>query len=717
MFSRAIAFLLLLLFTPVFSFAETVSYEFEINTKQLNITGTVVEALAINDQVPAPTIRAAIGDVLRATFHNNLDVSTSIHWHGILLPGEQDGVPYVNTLPIAPGASHTFEFPILHDGTFWYHSHTDLQIQKGLYGAIVLNDNRMDTALQEEVVVFSDWTDDRVDSVLNNLKADDDFYSFQKDTVQSWDKVISNGRDSISNRLTSSFTRIGPMDLADVGYDAFLANGQRESTVDLLDANSEQIKLRMVNGSTSSYYDIEYAGGPMTIVAADGQDVEPIRVKRLRISTAETYDVLVSAESRRSFELRATSVDGTGYSSMFVGSGERISAPDIPPPNLFLMSHMDMDMDMDMSGSMDMQHEMPNQEPMAEPMINNQNDSHAQHQDVHTDHEQTASSQTMNMDMQDEPEVIAHMIDYEHLIATSSTALPVGQVWRDITLELTGNMEQYVWSFNGQTSREDPQILIRKGENVRFHLNNTTMMHHPLHLHGHFFRVVNQHGDRSPLKHTVNIPPMGQVVIEFDANEEEDWLFHCHNQYHMKTGMNRVVSYEETSLFTPQIDRLMQPSTRWFNLNEFHLMSSFMDYEFSLSDDRHALDLELDADLVDTYELHLTYNYSFNRFVSAFAGMESREHHHEDSHDIAIAGLNITLPMLIDSEWRFDDHGEFRLELESEISLTKHFGFDWRWNTEDEYRYGVNYKLNSRWAITVHKDTEYGNGVGLQFFY
>jgi len=243
------------------------------------------------------------------------------------------------------------------------------------------------------------------------------------------------------------------------------------------------------------------------------------------------------------------------------------------------------------------------------------------------------------------------------------------------------------------------------------------MMHHPLHLHGHFFRVVNQHGDRSPLKHTVNIPPMGQVVIEFDANEEEDWLFHCHNQYHMKTGMNRVVSYEETSLFTPQIDRLMQPSTRWFNLNEFHLMSSFMDYEFSLSDDRHALDLELDADLVDTYELHLTYNYSFNRFVSAFAGMESREHHHEDSHDIAIAGLNITLPMLIDSEWRFDDHGEFRLELESEISLTKHFGFDWRWNTEDEYRYGVNYKLNSRWAITVHKDTEYGNGVGLQFFY
>ncbi len=584
MSARVVYFLLLLFLMPVFSFAETVSYEFEIGSKQLNLTGTTVEALAINDQIPAPTIRAAIGDVLRTTFHNTLDVSTSIHWHGILLPGDQDGVPYVNTQPIAPGSSHTFEFPILHSGTFWYHSHTDLQIQKGLYGVVVLSDNSMEKELQEEVVLFSDWTDDRVDSVLNNLKADDDFYSFQKDTVQSWDKVISNGRESIANRLGSSFTRMGPMDLTDVGYDVFLVNGKRENSIQLLDTSSEQMKLRMVNGSTSSYYDIEYAGGPMTIIAADGQNVEAIRVKRLRISTAETYDVLIPLVPGTSYELRATSVDGTAYSSLFVGDGERVHAPDIPPPNLFLMNHMSMDMDMDMDmdmgadSSMDMSSEMPAQEPISEAVTNNQPGSHAQHQTSPIDHDQTASTEPekmtmeMGMAMDMQQEVIAHMTNYEHLMSTRPTTLPEGRVWRDITLELTGNMQQYVWSFNGRTAREDPQILIRKGENVRFHLSNTTMMHHPLHLHGHFFRVINQHGERSPLKHTVNIPPMGQVVIEFDANEEEDWLFHCHNQYHMKTGMNRVISYEETSLFTPRIDRLMQPSTRWFSLNEFHMV-------------------------------------------------------------------------------------------------------------------------------------------------
>ncbi len=269
----------------------------------------------------------------------------------------------------------------------------------------------------------------------------------------------------------------------------------------------------------------------------------------------------------------------------------------------------------------------------------------------------------------------------------------------------------------GKSVREEAQVIIRKGENVRFHLSNDTMMHHPLHLHGHFFRVINQHGARSPLKHTVNIPPMGHVMIEFDASAEEDWLFHCHNQYHMKTGMARVVSYEESSLFTPDTNRLMQPANRWFRVDEFHLMSQFMDYEFTLSDERHSFDFELDADVVDSYEVHLLYNYHFSRFVSGFAGMETREHHHDSSHDIAIAGLNITLPFLIDSGWRVDDHGDFRLELQSEMDLTKNFGFDWRWNTDNERRYGFNYRLSNRFAITVHRDTEYGNGIGLQFFF
>jgi len=676
--------------------AAMVDYEFTIDNKTVNITGDPVSALAINDQIPAPVIRAAVGDTLRVTFHNELDELSTVHWHGILLPPDQDGVAYLNTRPIEPGGSHTFEFPITHAGTFWYHSHTDLQIQKGLYGSVVLTDPENPQNLQDEVVVFSDWTDEPVANVLNNLKSDDNFYSFEKETLQTWDKVLANGGAAVRNRLNGAFTRMGPMDLTDVHYDNFLVNGATINSLNVEDASATQMRLRLINGSTSSYFDVEYAGGPMTIIAADGQDVVPINVLRLRMATAETYDVLVPLESASAFELHATSVDGTGYSSLFVGSGTRVTAPGLPPPNLYLMDHANMEIS-EMSGMNDMNHAMHNDMQVTQET----------HGATHTEHNETMPAL----------DVIPHMTNYENLMALKPSSLDANQQWREIALTLTGSMERYVWSFDGQTLRENPQILIRKGENVRMQLTNETMMNHPLHLHGHFFRVVNQHGERSPLKHTVNIPPMGQVIIEFDANEDQDWLFHCHNQYHMKSGMNRVISYEESSIFTPEIARQIVPSQRWFDIQEFHLMSAFADYEYSIFDERHEFRFEADFDMVETYEVHLMYNYHFNRFVSGFVGMEGREHHHGKNHDITIAGVNVLLPFMIDSEWRVDDHGDFRLELQSELPLTRHVGLDWRWNTDNEYRYGINFKLNNRWAVTVHTDTEYGDGIGVKFFY
>lgn len=722
MISRALLFLMIY---PMLTMGATVNYEFNIDTTQVDITGTPVEALAIDGQIPAPTIRAAVGDTLRVTFNNHLDSTTSVHWHGILLPADQDGVPYLNTQPIAPGMSHTFEFPILHSGTFWYHSHTDLQIQRGLYGAIVLEGEDA-SAVNDEVVVFSDWTNEDPEAILSNLKKSDDFYAWKKDKVQSWDRVIANGGQSIRNRITGALTRMGPMDLTDVGYDAFLVNGKQLNALAVGDPDAGQMKLRLVNGSTSSYYDVEYAGGPMTVIAADGQNVKPIRVQRLRIATAETYDVLIPLTSGQAYELRATSFDGTGHSSLFIGEGERVAAPDVPVPNLYLMEHMamdmaSMDMDTDMDTEMSMDMRMDRDRDMNTDMPATDHSQHImpsfeQSQDSHQSHTETTSANA-EMQMESMPAVIDHMTDYRHLVASTQTSLPVDQPWRDIHLRLTGNMERYVWSFDGKTIREDPQILIRGGENVRFHLSNDTMMHHPLHLHGHFFRVVNEHGERSPLKHTVNIPPMGHVMIEFDGNEKEDWLFHCHNQYHMKSGMNRVVSYEQTSSFTPEIGQQVLPSQRWFKINEFHVLTSFMDYEFTLSDERHSFDLELDADLEETLELHLFYNYHFNRFVSAFGGLERREHHHGKNHELPVAGLNVLLPFMIESEWRVDDHGEFRLELESEMRFTRRWGVDWRWNTDDEHRYGINYRVNNRFSITLHTDTEYGDGIGIQFFY
>ncbi|MCG8414900.1 MAG: multicopper oxidase domain-containing protein [Pseudomonadales bacterium] len=693
MLSRVVVFYLLLLSLPLY--AKTVSYDLTIESTLVNVTGVEIQGLSVSGQIPAPTLRAEVGDTLQVSFTNLLDEPSSIHWHGILLPPDQDGVPELNTRPILPGETLTFEFDIRHTGTYWYHSHTELQIQRGVYGSIVLSDPAMQSPMQEATVLFSDWIDDDADDVLANLKKNDEFYAYKKNAVQSWDKVLANGPQAISNRINSAITRMGPMDLADVAYDAFLVNGARESILSVDNPRAESMKLRLVNGSTSSYFDVEYAGGPMTVISADGQNVEPIRVQRLRISTAETYDVLVPLQAGKAFELRANSFDGSGYSSLFVGEGERVRAPDVPPPNLYLMNHMDMGMAHDMGSAETMSmHSMP----------------------VETTAHQHDSGHDMSM-MQPDQAVIAHMTDYRYLMTTEDTSLPSDRPWREIPLTLTGSMERYVWSFDGRTAREDAQIVIRPDENVRIHLSNDTMMHHPLHLHGHFFRVVNQHGERSPLKHTVNVPPMGSVIIEFDANESQDWLFHCHNQYHMKAGMNRVISYDDSSLFTDQIDRRMQPANRWFYLNEFHLMSSFGDYEFRVADDRHSFEMELDTDLEHAYELHLLYNYHFNQFFSLFAGFEKRHEHNERTHDKAIAGFNLTLPFLIESEWRFDDHGDFRVELESEIQLTRRWAFDWRWNTDDEHRYGFNYRLNNRFAITVHTDTEYGEGIGVQFYY
>lgn len=694
MFAR-VTFALLLFSYSWFAYGETVSYEFDIDTRLVNFTGATVQALAIGDQIPAPTLEASVGDVLRTTFHNRLDVYASVHWHGVLLPDDQDGVPFLNTQPIGPGQSFTFEFPIIQSGTYWYHSHSDLQIQRGVYGAIVLREQDQPSAsVQEEIVLFSDWTDEDPGTVLTNLKKDKDYYAYKKKAVQSWDKVLANGRQAISNRFSAALTRMGPMDLADIAYDAFLANGERESQLIIANADAEKILLRLINGSTSSYFDVEYAGGAMTIIAADGQEVAPIRVKRLRMSTAETYDVLVPVAAAESFELRATSFDGSGFASVFVGTGDRVYAPDVPAPNLFLMGHDGMVMDMAMDMPMDMSMDMP-------------------------------MKSTMKMDapagstegQSGGAEVIQHMTDYRHLLASKSTALPANRDWREIDLTLTGNMERYVWSFNGATLREEDQILIGKGENVRITLNNSTMMHHPLHLHGHFFRVLNEHGDRSPLKHTVDVPPMGRVVIEFDANEEKDWLFHCHNQYHMKTGMSRVISYQQTTTFDADMGNAIQPYLRWFSRTEIGAQSNFLDLDYSLSDERHGFGLEADADFDDRYEIEASYTYYYNRFFSTFAGVETRKHEDEGSESFAIAGFNYTLPLLINSEWRVDDEGEFRVELESELQFSRRIGFDWRWNTENEYRYRLKYNISKRWAFTVNTDSEYGDGVGMQYLF
>ena len=678
---KLVMLLALLTVLPAMAEAKLVEYEFDINYKTVNFSGEDVQAMSVGGSIPAPTIEATVGDTLRVTFHNKMDVESSIHWHGVLLPNDQDGVPFLTTSPIRAGKSFTYEYPIIHHGTYWYHSHTQLQEQRGVYGSLVFHpkDGEKYKADREYVAGLSDWTNENPMQVLRNLKKDGDYYALKKDSVQSWIKVFQYGPEAIKNRLNSSWTRMGPMDLSDVGYDAFLLNGKKESAVDGL-KGGETVRLRIVNASASSYQYVEFAGGPMTIVAADGVDTELKEVDRLKISVAETYDVLVQLpDDNMAYEFRASAEDGTGYSSLWLGEGHKMVARTIEKPNLFLIDHSMHDMDMD-----DMKMDSVDHSNMG--------------------HTMPAGNTAIRM-----------MNEYDGLRSPVKTTLPVGNPDREVLLELTGNMERYVWSFNNKTLAEEDKILIRKGENVRFKFVNRTMMHHPLHLHGHFFRVLNGQGEYSPLKHTVNVPPMQTVEIEFYANEEKDWFFHCHNLYHMKGGMARVVRYEDAPSRGELNDQFYKNLKQdpWYRSVDTMTYSNFIGNETRFSNTRNAIELGVDYDYKDEYEIDVAYERSINRFFDVFVGGDFQGDELKNE-SLAVLGIRYVLPMLIDSEIRLDSKGNARLELSSDLQLTNRTKFDWLVNTDDEYHLGLEYEITKKVSLVANFDSDYGGGVGIK---
>jgi len=672
-------------------FAELVEYEFDINTKKVNFTGKEVEALAIENSIPAPTIEANVGDVLKVTFHNKMDVSSSVHWHGILLPNDQDGIPFLNTQPIMPHSSFTFEYPITHHGTYWYHSHTGLQEQRGIYGALVFHPKKeLYKANKDRVVILSDWTNESPDNILRNLKREDDYYALKKDSVQSWDKVIQNGTQAIKNRINGSLTRMGPMDISDVAYDAFLTNGQISSKLNGV-RNGEIIRLRIINASASSYQYIEFAGGKMTIIAADGGDVKPKTVDRLKIAIAETYDVLVNIpNNNKSYEFRATSEDASGFSSLWLGDGNKVHAKKIEKPNLFLADHSSHNMkDMDHSQMKDM--------------------DHSQMKDM--DHSQMKDSKPIKISN------INTMNEYDGLRSVKNTSFNKDRPNRKVNLNLTGNMENYIWSFNRKTLSEADRILIKKGETVQFILTNKTMMHHPIHLHGHFFRVLNGEGSHSPLKHTVNVPPMQTVVIEFAANEEKDWFFHCHNLYHMKAGMARVVRYEDNfdkekgERFDEYVKNNFNP---WYSFGEVSTQSNMVNGKLWAENNKNELKLEFDYDYDKDYEIEAIYEWRLNRFLGFYVGGKlEREERIKLSENNIIAGLHYVLPLLIESDLRVDSDGDLRFGLSSELQLMDRLEFEWAWNTDNEYRFELAHEINKQIDLVTNFDSDISLGIGI----
>jgi len=690
--------ILILVFSTAFlttkeTYAEVREYNLGIDHKIVNYSGKEKHAMSVNGSIPGPTLYFKEGDTARINVKNNMNVNTSVHWHGLLLPNRQDGVSYLTTPPIVPGMTYTYEFPIKHSGTYWYHSHTGLQEQKGVYGSIVIEPMEKRSDIKEpeieQVIVLSDWTDQDPHEVLRDLKKGSEYQSFKKGSTQTVLGVIQN--KAIMENLKRSLRRMPPMDISDVAYDAFLINGQPKSTLKL--EPGKKVRLRIINAGASTYFYLNYAGGDMEIISADGVDVEPLEKDKILIAVAETYDVIVTVPKEGAFEFRATAQDGSGHASLFIGEGEKVLAQDIPKPNLYKMDHSQM-----MMGSK----------------------TEADHSKMEMDHSMHGDMQHESMDMPGEMKMTGNprpLPPYKDLRALESTELPSQNKDRVVVLNLTGDMERYVWSINGMTLNENDKILIRKGENVTFVMNNKTMMHHPMHLHGHFFRVLNEQGEYSPLKHTVDVAPLSTTVIEFEANEEKDWFFHCHVLYHMKSGMSRIVSYEG-SVIDPDIKEIRSnlykdPLYYWA---DFRILSQMTDGIAAVSNTRNTISARWEAGWEDEeYEIELTYNRYINRFITVFGGLDITN---EEQQTRGIFGVRYLLPLLIDSTVWVDTDADFRIILDKEMHLTERlsaFG-ELQYDTESkwEWKAGGAIMINKWLSLVGQYYSEFGAGGGIE---
>ncbi len=675
--------------------AKLVHYELVAEQKEVNLSGqkSVDFAIAINGQIPAPVLEFNEGDDAEIIVRNKVsNQELSIHWHGILLPPEMDGVPYVTTPTIKSGEALTFRFKIRQSGTYWYHSHTNVQEQKGVYGAFIIHPKKATIAYDKEVVaVLSDWSDENANSILKNLRKDGDYYLYKKGTLRSWLGAIQ--ANSLGNYLYNEWTRMGGMDYSDVGYDAFLINGKKDSQI-LVAHPGEKVRIRIINAAASTYFHVALGKTPMKVVSADGIDISPVLAKELLMGMAETYDLLFEVPEHKNYEFKITAQDGTGTASAWIGMGEKVVAPIKPFPDMYAT--------MDHSGH-SKGHE--GHHPQT-PALEERSSPHAGH-DMHKDH-----SKEKNLGP------IIESLTVNDLKAKGSTELPKNAKVYDLKLILGGDMERYIWHINGKAIHQDRTIEIQEGNVVRFTFVNETMMHHPMHLHGHFFRVLTKSGPLSPLKHTVDVPTHGTRTIEFYANEPGEWMLHCHNLYHMKTGMARIVKYTS---YTPrsEIARIQYQDPH----NHDHLYFKGM-IEAATNHGQAHLDFsntwnelngrfEIRRDFNWGIEWDLFYRRWFNQYFNIVAGASSVHDNYR-----AIAGVSYLLPMLIEATLLIDHKAELRLDLEKRFQWTKYFFTDVdvtiRQKLESEFEVTLMYAPNWHWAGGL-MGTEKSIGAGVQF--
>jgi len=514
------------------------TYDIVIDTVTVDHSGTPKSAIAYNGQTPGPTLRFKEGEEVTINVTNKLSESTSIHWHGLILPTGQDGVPGISFPGIAPGETFTYRFQILQSGTYWFHSHSGLQEQDGAYGSIVIESKDREPFKfdREYVVVLSDSHDHSGRRILSNLKKMSDYYNRQQRTAGDFFRDIEEKGLSatMQDRLDWGDMRMLPTDVADVQGYTLLVNGKNpEQNWTGLFTPGERVRLRFINASAMTYFDIHIPGLDLLVVQADGNNVQPVKVDEFRIAVAETYDVIVRPTEDRAYTIFAETMARSGFARATLASRDGLQAemPDTRRPDLLTMA----DMGMAHEGMAGMDHSRM----------------------AGMDGSNMAGMDHSKMAMGDKPDPFyapgsglapqaadgGKFLSYADLRA-QKPLYPEREATREIELRLTGNMERYIWSINGVKYSDAEPIRLQYGERVRFKFVNETMMTHPMHLHGMWSILDTGKGKWNPVKHTVSVAPGTTLYTETEVDAPGQWAFHCHLMYHMATGMFRKVVVE-----------------------------------------------------------------------------------------------------------------------------------------------------------------------------
>ena len=744
------AILILFLSQSIFA-QKIVRYDLYVRDTIVTFGNKPKRAIAVNGQIPMPTLTFTEGDIAEIYVHNELKESTSLHWHGLMLPNKEDGVPNLTQMPIEPNTTHKYTFPIIQNGTHWYHSHSGLQEQIGMYGNFVMLKKETDPTFRKGIddlpsvpIVLSEWTDVNPNNVHRLLHNATDWFAIQKGTTQSYAEAIQQGH--FITKVTNEWKRMNAMDVSDVYYNKFLINGKNESQLSQF-KSGDKVRLRISNGGASTYFWLTYAGGKITVVANDGNDVEPVEVDRLIVAVSETYDIIVTIPADKSaYELLVTSEDRTKSASLYIGDGIKQLTAALPKLKYFEGMKMMNDM-MKMNGDLD---------DMGMSMSYNQMDMNVVMYPEITGKAKVPSSSGRaeggakmgDMKMTEDDynsnklsEIVT--LNYAMLKSPTKTTLPKDAPIKELKFELTGNMNRYVWSLDNKVVSETDKILIKKGENVRITIYNGSMMRHPMHLHGHDFRIINGQGDYAPLKNIIDIMPMETDILEFNANVEGDWFFHCHILYHMMAGMGRVFTYGNQPpnplIPNPKLAqrKLFAEDRKFHFMGENDFATNGNDGMAMFSNTRWSIGTEWRLGYNDMHgyetETHIGRYIGKMQWIMPFVGFDWRYRKMEngeteknlfgqestkDVRSVFSAGLEYTMPMLIKAQAEVFTDGNFRLQFERmDIPVSKRIRMDLMWNTDKEYLAGLRYIIKRNFSIRTHYDSDMGIGYGMSINY